>query len=85
LCVQCRFLKSALKFARSGHPCELLHYIQILLSARDMELSQSEKMHLSNLAMMSYAEQILRQSALEGSQLFLKYLYIAFKLYAKCK
>jgi hypothetical protein len=77
--VQCRFLKSALKFARSGHPCELLHYIQILLSARDMELSQSEKMHLSNLAMMSYAEQILRQSALEGSQLFMKYLFVALK------
>ncbi|XP_065332250.1 uncharacterized protein ca isoform X2 [Cloeon dipterum] len=71
---KCRFLKSALKFAKSGHPNELLSYIQILLSARDTELSQSEKLHLSNLAMMSFAEQVLRQSAQEGTPLFSKYL-----------
>ncbi|XP_059473427.1 uncharacterized protein LOC132195443 isoform X2 [Neocloeon triangulifer] len=71
---KCRYLKSALKFAKCGHPSELLSYIQILLSARDTELSLSEKLHLSNLAMMSFAEQILRQSAQEGSLLFNKYL-----------
>jgi hypothetical protein len=76
--LQCRFLKSALKFARSGHPQELLRYIEILLSARDTELSQAEKMHLSNLAMMSFAEQILRQSALEGSSLYIKYLLVEY-------
>ncbi|XP_066992544.2 uncharacterized protein ca [Anabrus simplex] len=57
---RCRHLKSVLKFAAAGHSAELLSYIKVLFSTSGLDLTASEKIHLSNLAVMSYTEQVLR-------------------------
>ncbi|GLV44383.1 claret [Carabus blaptoides fortunei] len=62
---KCRILKSVLKFAVSGHCHELLSYITVCLTAANTEMSVSTKKHLSNLAIMSYTELLLRSSVNE--------------------
>lgn len=51
-----------LKFAAAGHAAELLSYIDVLFSTPGLDLTISERIHLSNLAVMSYTEQVLRQT-----------------------
>ncbi|PSN32070.1 hypothetical protein C0J52_16221 [Blattella germanica] len=60
---RCRHLKSVLKFAAGGHAAELLGYITLLFSTSGVDLTTSERIHLSNLAVMSYTEQVLRAAA----------------------
>lgn len=49
-----------LKFAVAGNANELLTYIQTCLAAPNIEISLPTKIHLSNLAVMSYTEKHLR-------------------------
>jgi hypothetical protein len=49
-----------LKFAAAGHAAELLSYITLPFWTSGLDLATSERIHLSNLAVMSHAEQILR-------------------------
>ncbi|XP_033611768.1 uncharacterized protein LOC111875606 isoform X4 [Cryptotermes secundus] len=60
---KCRHLKSVLKFAAAGHASELLSYIKLLFSTSGLDLTTSERIHLSNLAVMSHTEQVLRATA----------------------
>ncbi|KAF4527744.1 hypothetical protein B566_EDAN014954 [Ephemera danica] len=71
---RCRHLKSVLKFAKSGHSAELLSFVEVLLSASDIDLSVSEKMHLSNLSVMAHMEQVLRATGGLKSTLYSKFL-----------
>lgn len=57
---RCRLLKSVLKFAVAGNANELLTYIQTCLAAPNIDISLPTKIHLSNLAVMSYTEKHLR-------------------------
>jgi hypothetical protein len=52
-----------LKFAAAGHASELLSYITLLFSTAGLDLTTSERIHLSNLAVMSHTEQVLRATA----------------------
>ncbi|XP_021913956.1 uncharacterized protein LOC110827029 isoform X3 [Zootermopsis nevadensis] len=67
---RCRHLKSVLKFAAAGHAAELLSYITLLFSTSGLDLTTSERIHLSNLAVMSHTEQVLR--ATTGRVMLLK-------------
>lgn len=60
---KCRVLKSVLKFAVAGHCQELLGYITACLASSNADMSVSTKKHLSNLAIMSYTEILLRTSS----------------------
>lgn len=65
---RCRPLKSVLKFAAGGHSVELLGFIETVFGASNAggggtDLSPSERIHLSNLAVMAHVERVLRASA----------------------
>jgi hypothetical protein len=59
-----------LKFAAAGHSSELLSYITVLFSTSGLDITTSERIHLSNLAVMSHTEQVLRATA--GRSMLLK-------------
>jgi hypothetical protein len=59
-----------LKFAATGHASELLSYITVLFSTSGLDITTSERIHLSNLAVMSHTEQVLRATA--GRAILLK-------------
>jgi len=56
----CRHLKIVLKLAASGHILEMLSYIVALFKvpAASMEVSPADRIHLSNLALMAYFQQV---------------------------
>ncbi|XP_046385800.1 uncharacterized protein LOC124155755 [Ischnura elegans] len=65
---RCRHLKSVLKFAAGGHSVELLGFIETVFGASSAgtggkDLSPSERIHLSNLAVMAHVERVLRSAA----------------------
>lgn len=64
---KCQPLKSVLKLAEAGFTDRLLTYITSLLhqNSQVSNLSLTEKVHLSNLCVMSYTEQIQRTGKLE--------------------
>ncbi|XP_039296337.1 uncharacterized protein LOC111057898 [Nilaparvata lugens] len=64
---KCRPLKSVLRLAAAGYTVHMLQHILALLKA--VELSPSEQLHLSNLCLLSYTEQILRSKAPERNNL----------------
>lgn len=59
----CKHLKAVLKFAASGHVNELLSYLNVLFKTPNLEASPSDKIHLSNLALMAYFQQALASEA----------------------
>ncbi|XP_071444865.1 uncharacterized protein ca [Hetaerina americana] len=65
---RCRHLKSVLKFAAGGHSVELLGFIETVFGASNAgtggkDLSPSERIHLSNLAVLAHVERVLRSAA----------------------
>ncbi|RZF46926.1 hypothetical protein LSTR_LSTR013238 [Laodelphax striatellus] len=64
---KCRPLKSVLRLAAAGYTVHMLQHILALLKA--VELSPSEQLHLSNLCLLSYTEQILRSKSPERNNL----------------
>ena len=55
----CKHLKAVLKFAASGHVNELLSYLNVLFKTVNLEVSNNDKIHLANLALMAYFQQAL--------------------------
>ena len=55
----CKHLKAVLKFAASGHVQELLSYLTIIFKTANLELSNPDRIHLSNLTLMAYFQQAL--------------------------
>ena len=58
----CKHLKAVLKFAASGHVNELLSYLNVTLlyfKTVNLEVTSSDRIHLSNLALMAYFQQTL--------------------------
>jgi hypothetical protein len=57
----CRHLKIVLKLAVAGHMQEMLSYIVALFKApAAVEVSPADRIHLSNLALMAYFQQVTR-------------------------
>ena len=54
-----KHLKTALKLASNGNVPELLSFLQAVFNTQNLEVSQTEKIHLSNLALMCYFQQNL--------------------------
>ena len=52
-------MKAVLKFAASGHVQELLSYLTVIFKTANLELSNSDRIHLSNLTLMAYFQQAL--------------------------
>ncbi|XP_063216868.1 uncharacterized protein LOC134527844 isoform X2 [Bacillus rossius redtenbacheri] len=73
---RCSHLKSVLKFAAGGHSAELLGFITCLFSTAGLDLTTAERIHLSNLAVMSHTEQLLRTTASKATPFkqFVKFL-----------
>ena len=59
----CKHLKAVLKFAASGHVNELLSYLNVLFKTVNLEVSNNDKIHLANLALMAYFQQALASEA----------------------
>jgi len=59
-----KHLKTALKLASNGNVPELLSFLQAIFNTQNLEVSQTEKIHLSNLAMMCYFQQNLETTFL---------------------
>ena len=59
-----KHLKTALKLASNGNVPELLSFLQAIFNTQNLEVSQTEKIHLSNLAMMCYFQQNLETNFL---------------------
>ena len=55
----CKHLKAVLKFAASGHTHQLLSYLSVLFKTPNLDVSPSDRIHLSNLTLMAYFQQIL--------------------------
>ena len=55
----CKHLKAVLKFAASGHVEELLSYLTNIFKTVNLELTNSDRIHLSNLTLMAYFQQAL--------------------------
>ena len=55
----CKHLRAVLKFACSGHIQELLSYLTVLFNTPNLEVSPADRIHLSNLALMAYFQQVL--------------------------
>ena len=53
----CKHLKAVLKFAASGHVHELLSYLSVLFKTPNLDVSNSDRIHLSNLTLMAYFQQ----------------------------
>ena len=53
----CKHLKAVLKFAASGHVQELLRYLTVLEKTPNLDVSNSDRIHLSNLTLMAYFQQ----------------------------
>lgn len=70
IALQCRLLKSVLKFASAGHTTELLSYVSHCLAPPSVtELSIATRIHLSNLSVMAFTELTLRASALQSTHI----------------
>ncbi|KAG8235824.1 hypothetical protein J437_LFUL016137 [Ladona fulva] len=67
--LECQHLKSVLKFAAGGHSVELLSFIETVFGSGGSDLAPSERIHLSNLAVMAHVERVLRSSASSSSSL----------------
>ena len=52
-------MKAVLKFAASGHVQELLSYLTVIFKTANLELSNSDLIHLLNLTLMAYFQQAL--------------------------
>jgi alpha-tubulin suppressor-like RCC1 family protein len=61
--MSCKHLKSVLKFSASGHVQELLSYLSALFKTSNLDVSNSDRIHLSNLALMAYFQQALASEA----------------------
>ena len=73
----CKHLKAVLKFAASGHVQELLRYLTVLEKTPNLDVSNSDRIHLSNLTLMAYFQQgIFLELILLGSNLRLKIHFI---------
>ena len=59
----CKQLKAVLKFASSGHVQELLSYLNVLFKTVNLEVTNGDRMHLANLALMTYFQQTLATEA----------------------
>ena len=59
----CKHLKAVLKFAASGHVTELLSYLNVLFKTVNLEVTNNDKIHLANLALMAYFQQALASEA----------------------
>ena len=55
----CKHLRAVLKFACSGYIQELLSYLTVLFNTPNLEVSPADRIHLSNLALMAYFQQVL--------------------------
>ena len=53
----CKHLKAVLKFAASGHVQELLRYLTVLEKTPNLDVSNADRIHLSNLTLMAYFQQ----------------------------
>ena len=53
----CKHLKAVLKFAASGNVQELLRYLTVLEKTPNLDVSNSDRIHLSNLTLMAYFQQ----------------------------
>jgi hypothetical protein len=58
----CKHLKVVLKFAASGNVQELLSYLSVLFKTPNLEVTAADRVHLSNLALMAYFQQVLTKS-----------------------
>ena len=58
----CKHLKVVLKFASSGNVHELLSYLNVLFKTPNLEVTPADRIHLSNLALMAYFQQVLTKS-----------------------
>lgn len=47
-----------LKFASSGSIAQLLSYLVVLFKTSNLEVSPADRIHLSNLALMAYFQQV---------------------------
>ena len=85
-------LKTALKLASSGNVAELLSFLQVLyhlpgtleqtfqvvFCSRSLHISQAERIHLSNLALLAYCQQTLTKPALSRWFCFFKIYHFAY-------
>ncbi len=68
----CKHLKAVLKFAASGHVQELLSYLSVLFKTPNLEVSNADRIHLSNLALMAYFQQSLAASKPSSAEVLRK-------------
>ncbi len=54
----CKHLRVVLKFASSGCIAQLLSYLMVLFKTPNLEVTPAERIHLSNLALMAYFQQV---------------------------
>lgn len=57
-----KHLKVVLKFACSGFIEDMLSYLTVLFKTPNLEVSPADRIHLSNLALMAYFQQILTKT-----------------------
>lgn len=67
-------LKTALKLAASGNVAELLSFLQLVFTSRQPDITQAERIHLSNLALMAYCQQSLLKPALSKDHFEARFL-----------
>lgn len=68
-------LKRVLRLASSGNTDKVVLFVSTLLEqAHPRDLTALERLHISNLAVMSYTEQLLRATNREKSRLESKFL-----------
>ena len=58
----CKHLKVVLKFAESGHIQELLSYLTVLFKTPNLDLTPEHRIHMTNLALMAFFQQILTKN-----------------------
>lgn len=65
--LQCHVLKSILKFATAGYTSELLKLLLAYLTTPAIgELTETNKIHISNLSVLAYTELALRESSFQN-------------------
>lgn len=75
LILQTNPLKRVLRLASSGNTDKVVLFVSTLLEqAHPRDLTALERLHISNLAVMSYTEQLLRATNREKSRLESKFL-----------
>jgi len=68
-------LKRVLRLASSGNTDKVVLFVSTLLEqAHPRDLTALERLHISNLAVMSYTEQLLRATSREKNRLEAKFL-----------